>query len=860
MKLSATILSITIILINIINAQTYSHLAAWHYGVTIKANENGYFDGVELYTNAPNPESFEIWFYGPFNDSSDCSNLINGFGSNALNSSPSLINHETINSSNFSYSLTSQNNYTNNVYGLNYIQEDPNILVSYENGLSKMKLTKDKYYLIFFSISNLNYVNNEYRVTRIVNSSTFKNLKLSWNDFANTRKALAEDYDKLVNETQKTKLTICHNTPGNSIKSQTLEINSNAWPAHEAHGDVAGSCPIEFSSVGLTEIISTFYLSETAPYQKAVEFPLDINIKVEYTNKWRGNSNSDWNDPNNWSRNLLPESQNTIVLESGYTIPKITDSLSLDILVVEDGAEIDIDSNNFIKVTDYLLNTGKINGKVKLKGSHNQISAEGEIAELDIDNIAGATLTGKTDINKSLVLSNGSLETGGNELVLKSTETSTAILVNKSGEINGEITVEQYVPEPVYGHHYLSSPIKNTTFSQLSDDFGLALGASFPHLYYYDEPSASWLSPISENDFLIDAKGYTGYFVGDRIIDITGTPNNGDISINISNNGNGWNYIGNPYPSPIDWDLIELPSTVSPAVYVWDHQPEIWGVYATYLDGISINSGSNIIPMMQSFFVYTESDTSFNFTNSCRIEDPNIKGRFFKTNNNHPLVRLYMSGQGFGTECVIRLKDGATFNYDFELDAKLLPNGNPNGIDFSSISDDNFNLVINSLPDYISNDQIHLHTLIGTPELYTIDLTEFNNFPANTDVILHDSKLNLSHNLKNGAYSFYGDNLDVNRFYITLEDFSVQIEPTNNNYMTVFSSNNSIYINFNTYLQYDVSINIYNVLGQKILSKTLRKGVEKHQIYNQNLKSNNIYILEFLSKTIHYTDKIYLKN
>jgi PKD repeat protein len=40
------------------------------------------------------------------------------------------------------------------------------------------------------------------------------------------------------------KVTICHYPPGNSGNPQTIEIPLSAWPAHQAHGDVLGPCPV----------------------------------------------------------------------------------------------------------------------------------------------------------------------------------------------------------------------------------------------------------------------------------------------------------------------------------------------------------------------------------------------------------------------------------------------------------------------------------------------------------------------------------------------------------------------------------------------------------------------------------------
>ncbi|MEY4604887.1 MAG: hypothetical protein RIT43_2179 [Bacteroidota bacterium] len=46
------------------------------------------------------------------------------------------------------------------------------------------------------------------------------------------------------------KITICHYPPGNTGNPQTIEIPLSAWPAHEAHGDKLGPCPVDSTSNG----------------------------------------------------------------------------------------------------------------------------------------------------------------------------------------------------------------------------------------------------------------------------------------------------------------------------------------------------------------------------------------------------------------------------------------------------------------------------------------------------------------------------------------------------------------------------------------------------------------------------------
>src|SRR3989344_5568569 len=43
------------------------------------------------------------------------------------------------------------------------------------------------------------------------------------------------------------KITICHIPPGNPENAHSIEIDEEAWPAHEAHGDTMGECPADIN-------------------------------------------------------------------------------------------------------------------------------------------------------------------------------------------------------------------------------------------------------------------------------------------------------------------------------------------------------------------------------------------------------------------------------------------------------------------------------------------------------------------------------------------------------------------------------------------------------------------------------------
>jgi len=128
---------------------------------------------------------------------------------------------------------------------------------------------------------------------------------------------------------------------------------------------------------------------------------------------------------------------------------------------------------------------------------------------------------------------------------------------------NVPATVQRYIPGNVWDYHLLSSPVSQS----ISDsDFIPVAGYD---LYCYDEPSVTWVnyknitsSPtfmeVNGPDF-VPGRGYmVAYNQATPTKDFTGLLNNGPISVDITADASnptyqGFNLIGNPYVSAIDW-------------------------------------------------------------------------------------------------------------------------------------------------------------------------------------------------------------------------------------------------------------------------------------------------------------------
>ena len=148
-KFLTTILVLMILNILTTSAQTYSHLGAWYYGTSFQAESDGYLEGFSIYTNAPTPNAAYVWLYGPYNTVAECEGVVNGSGSAALHSASNLIKYQSFGSSDISYTGDPAPSYSGSVYGIGYVQSNPDKKVTIDGVLEGMDLKKNKYYLLF---------------------------------------------------------------------------------------------------------------------------------------------------------------------------------------------------------------------------------------------------------------------------------------------------------------------------------------------------------------------------------------------------------------------------------------------------------------------------------------------------------------------------------------------------------------------------------------------------------------------------------------------------------------------------------------------------------------------------------------
>ncbi len=518
-----------------------------------------------------------------------------------------------------------------------------------------------------------------------------------------------------------------------------------------------------------------------------------------------------------------------------------------------------------IKLEGVLDNYGTINGDLIIGGSGTKNARIGNVESLEITNSGTISVLDDCSISRVLKLSGGDFNTNSQIVVLKSDANGTALVDHNGGTTTGDFEVQRYISNG-NGHHFVSSPVTSATINELGDDFNLNLSNPVPYIYYYDETSTAptaaqrWASPTTSSHPMSPGEGFTCWFNASsgKTIEINGELNDGPVNIPmtftnsspVSSNTNapgspeGWNFIGNPYASPIDYDLLiaSAPSAIAHGLYRWDPNTS---TYISYINGIANPSTFNaLIPSMQGFWLRTSANCTLTMDNSIRVTDPDaVSSIFLKSSNNDPIARIELTGQGKSIESVLTFNDNATNDFDHQYDAYFLPSDEPDEIKIASQSDKGI-LSINSLASLTNSaTTIPLYNKVSTTGSYTISLREFNNFPGNSQLILEDKALSFNQVLNNGDYTYNGSPNDAeDRFVLTVIPDYNNIVNIEEEAFKIYKSDKTLVINLPYEINKKQTLIIHDISGRTIFSKTLKTGQKEYRINGLDFPGNTIYI------------------
>jgi hypothetical protein len=417
--------------------------------------------------------------------------------------------------------------------------------------------------------------------------------------------------------------------------------------------------------------------------------------------------------------------------------------------------------------------------------------------------------------------------------------------------------VQRYVDAgAVSNWEYVSSPISDAT----SDIFTSATHG----LFWADEPNNAWVKILNGTSTPLNVmQGYARNYVltdgdGNTTKLFTGTLNNGLLNIGLTRTdaapgvNHGYNLVGNPYPSAMDWDAAAGWTLVNldDAIY-FRHD----GTFGSYIAGVGTGTATNIIPPMQAFWVRASVDgaASLSCDNSVRVHNSQ---NIYKVNSDNTLhLTVSNNTNGLTDDTYIRFMATANDGFDSHYDAyKMFAADNAYPQVYTNNGTDDIS--INSLSELTGERIVALgfNTTLSGDFTITADLVSSFTDLGNT-VYLVDMQTGAYQDLSiNNTYLFTSSiESGLNRFLLHFNPETTGITENSENQVQIYTYNNEVRINSSNLIDGDA--NVYDLVGQLVASKHL-SGTTSAVISME--PTSAVYIVKFTSSDNNITKRIFI--
>lgn len=517
-------------------------------------------------------------------------------------------------------------------------------------------------------------------------------------------------------------------------------------------------------------------------------------------------TDKDWNKISNWQliSGLWDEPQNATQLPSSN--PDMID----DIIVAED-----LDAN-----LDYIVKDVKLLAYVTLK-----ITSTGALEIIgDIANTDENALIVDADINGT-----GSLVHNSDDVIAK---------------VNCYIDNSSITRSWSADWHFISSPVANQTiesFIPTEENYDF---------YSWSEFNSTWNNQkkgnSTTNDFYTDngfnfakGRGYLVAYENEGYKKFLGTLNNGDVTypLSCSTDGEfviekytGFNLLGNPYPSYIDWEAEGWTRDMLEIQTVWIYDDDV-NNYITYtLGGVATNGGSQYIAPCQGFFVKAKTPGDFVMTNDIRTKSKSA----FRKDNDENIFKVRVNGASGQDEIAVVIGDNDDVFKMFSLNESAPSLYINKGVG-------NYTVV------YIDDEKsLPLNFEAESMSMFTISLSEAGN--DFTQIYLEDRLTGEKVNLLTDSYSFLHSKSNTKERFVL--SFVNKQQTTDNSHFAYINNGEIIIDDINGNAQ----INIYDVTGRCVFSRD-----DVHSVQT-NGYSAGVYIIQKIDDKGIDTQKILLNN
>lgn len=480
---------------------------------------------------------------------------------------------------------------------------------------------------------------------------------------------------------------------------------------------------------------------------------------------------SEWNISGYFSRLYIGDRINPVNLT-------VNNNLTAGIIEISANATLTCTTNTHTTINDWIKNEGEINLE------------------------PGSKMT---------VISTLSQMVGEEGLILKSNSDLTGSLIHNT--VGVQATIQRHFPEadwsePGDGWHLLASPVPGQAISGAWTPTGTLNDYDF---YQWDEPTHTWLNQKVVGNYINAFESGIGYLAAYQQLStktFKGNINVNNVTIPLtrssipgSTNHYGWNLLGNPFASALDWSHES-----------WNRNENIGGVAKIWHNGgyIDIDSDDPIIPSANGFFVFTDENlVEITIPAAARVHDVE---NWYKSTGNRFLLTAKAAGADILQRSVIKANPQATAGFDLQYDSRFMSGFAP--IFYSIVNDVYFST--NTLPQLTAQTAVPMGFVKNQADDFEIELLE--TIP-DFEVYLTDVKLNIEHNLsKNPVYAFSSQQGDEpGRFLLHFGSVGISDRLPGEN-LLAWHSNGELFIKNSGG---KTRLTIYDVQGRLLKSHTL---------------------------------------
>jgi fibronectin-binding autotransporter adhesin len=616
------------------------------------------------------------------------------------------------------------------------------------------------------------------------------------------------------------------------------------------------------------------------------------NLSVASGSTLTGRSSNNMIMIGNWVNNGTFYHNNGTVTFNGTTTVSGGSITGFGKIIINPSCSLNGPSSGTMNVALDFVNDGTFNhndGTLVFNGVTQSIEGASTTLFNNLTVASGSNTTINTDGEtlRGVILCNGTLN-ANSFLTLLSDATQTALIDGTgTGDVMGTVIMQRYLASG-FGYKYFSSPFVDATVGEFIPYMQLRIwlpicNCYFSAFYAYDENRfvTGWIDDTLPSSLLEPMAGYALNFGPSSVpitVNLSGQVNNGTMIPATLFNSNrtytqGFNLMGNPYPSPIDWDSPDgwIRINIDNAIYYFDAGgADQWtGTYSTYINGISSNGvANNIIPAMQGFFIHVSNGSfpiaaTYIMTNDVRVN--NLSPIFHKkiTSETRPLLRLMakFDQEGVsGDPMVIYFDPHATMAFDKDQDALKLHNTDYTVPNLYALSTDQMQLSIDGIPDPSDiMTAVPLGIKIDNGGWVNIHLSDIINMPFGECIYLVDSLTGMHQNLvtRPDCRVHLDKGANENRFFIVFSPHDLRYKPSPDELFRVYSARNRLFVYFNVSNNEKIDLGIHDMLGREVYQTELY-GNGYHEL--DISVCTGVYLVTLNSAEGILTKKVFLMN